>query len=375
MVDFSSATSGSWKRVATLTLLAGLAGCGFAPQSTAPTSSPIASGAPTSSPTTASEPPLVVATTTVVCDLAKQIAAQTINLKCLVAPGTDPHVYEPTPEDRKAIETANLILYGGYNFEPSLIKLIQATSNTAPKIAVDELAVPNPQTFEEDGKTETDPHVWHNGQNGIQIARVISEHLSQLEPANAQLYTANAQKITTEIGQIDTWIKSQVATIPQVSRKLITTHDALGYYSKAYGIPVEGALQGLSTEEAPTPVRVKELVGEIKDDNVPTIFAELSSNPKLIEAVAREANVKLSEQELYADGLGEPGSSGETYQKMLVANTEAIVKGLGGQFTPFQSQTSSLWNGLNQQAFVDTQHFLTLRAVGNYSLNSVQVVS
>lgn len=336
MVDFKK-LNGSWKQVATLTLLAGLAGCGSAPQSTAP--SPAATSGSTSA---AGEKPLVITTNTVLCDLTKQIVAQTVNLKCLLAPGADPHVYEPTPDDKKAIETANLILYGGYDFEPTLIKLIQATSNAAPKVAVHELAVPNPQTFEEDGKTETDPHVWHNAQNGIQIATVISEKLSQLEPANAQLYAANTQKITAEVGQIDTWIKSQIATIPQSSRKLVTTHDALGYYSKAYNIPIEGALQGISTEEAPTATRVKELVGEIKTDNVPTIFAELSSNPKLIETVAKEANVKLSEQELYADGLGEPGSSGETYQKMLLGNTEAIVRGLGGQFTPFQPKTSSL---------------------------------
>ncbi len=355
MVDFKK-LNGSWKQVATLTLLAGLAGCGSAPQSTAP--SPAATSSPTatsSSTSAAGEKPLVIATNTVLCDLTKQIAAQTVNLKCLIAPGADPHVYEPTPDDKKAIETANLILYGGYNFEPSLIKLLQATSNPAPKVAVDELAVPNPQTFEEDGKTETDPHVWHNAQNGVQIAKVISDKLSQLAPANAQLYAANTQKITAEVGQIDTWIKSQVATIPQASRKLITTHDALGYYSKAYGIPVEGTLQGLSTEEAPTPTRVRELVGEIKKDNVPMIFAELSSNPKLIEAVAKEAKVKLSEQELYADGLGEPGSPGETYQKMLLANTEAIVKGLGGKFTPFQPKTSRSINPTSLQAALNVK--------------------
>jgi ABC-type Zn uptake system ZnuABC Zn-binding protein ZnuA len=349
MVDFKKLNS-SWKQMATLTLLAGLAGCGSAPQST--TSSPAATSSSTSA---AGEKPVVITTNTVLCDLTKQIAAQTVNLKCLIAPGADPHVYEPTPNDKKAIETASLILYGGYNFEPTLIKLIQATSNAAPKVAVHELAVPNPQTFEEDGKTETDPHVWHNAQNGIQIATVISEKLSQLEPANVQLYTANTQKITAEVGQIDTWIKSQIATIPQSSRKLVTTHDALGYYSKAYNISIEGALQGISTEEAPTPTRVKELVGEIKTDNVPTIFAELSSNPKLIEAVAKEANVKLSEQELYADGLGEPGSSGETYQKMLLGNTEAIVRGLGGQFTPFQPKTSSLLDLTIPQAAIQIE--------------------
>ncbi|MCY7272802.1 MAG: zinc ABC transporter substrate-binding protein, partial [Phormidesmis sp. CAN_BIN44] len=126
--------------------------------------------------------------------------------------------------------------------------------------------------------------------------------------------------------------------IPPATRKLVTTHDALGYYAEAYNVPVEGALEGISTEEKPTAARVKELVTTITVAKVPTIFAEVSINPQLIETVAKEANVKVSDQELFTDGLGEPGSSGETYQKMLTANTKAIVEGLGGQFTAFQSK-------------------------------------
>lgn len=94
--------------------------------------------------------PLVVATTSVVCDLTEQIAGETVDLKCLIGGGIDTHVYQPTPQDRKAIDSANLILYAGYNFEPSLIKLIKATSNSAPKIAVNEMAVPKPLMAEEE---------------------------------------------------------------------------------------------------------------------------------------------------------------------------------------------------------------------------------
>lgn len=325
----------SLRRVTFFALLLSLASCAQAPQNQA-TQPPADS--PNSAPAS-SNLPTVVATHTVLCDLTKQIAAQSVNLKCLIAPRADPHVYQPTPDDRKAIETAQIVLYGGYNFEPELIKLIKATSNAVPKVPVDELAVPKPQQFEEDGKLETDPHVWHNAQNKVQMAKVISEELSKLQPAQAQQYAANAQKVTTELTQVDGWIKTQVATIPIASRKLVTTHDAMGYYSKAYGIPVEGALGGISTEEAPTATRVKKLVSTIQADQVPTIFTELSINPKLIEAVAKEANVKVSNQELYADGLGEPGSDGDTYQKMLISNTQAIVQGLGGQFTPFQAQS------------------------------------
>lgn len=280
--------------------------------------------------------PLVVATNTVTCGLTKQIAGDTIDLKCLIDAGSDPDMYQPKPDDSKAIEQAKLILYGGYNFEPGLIKLIRATSNSAPKVAVDEVAVPKPQQFEEDGKTVTDPHVWHNAQNGKAIAETISRELSKIAPNNAASYTSNTQKLTNEISQIDTWIQSEIATIPPKQRKLVTTHDAFGYYSKAYGIPIEGALGGISTEEAPTPARVGALAKDIKKEGVPTIFAETTINPKLIQAVAKEAKVKVSDRDLFADGLGKKGSEGETYQGMLIANTRTIVEGLGGKYTEFK---------------------------------------
>jgi manganese/iron transport system substrate-binding protein len=297
----------------------------------------------------------VVATSSVLCDLTKTIAATTIDLTCLVKAGTDPHAYEPTPEARKAIEDAQLVLYSGYDFEPSLIRLITAASTPGTKVAVSEVAVPQPlmgghehghgeHAGEEKSAEaephaegeEPDPHVWHDAQNGIQMIKVIQDSLVKAAPANADLYAKNAQALTAELTQLDGWITSQIATIPAASRKLVTTHEALGYYAEAYGISVEGALQGLSTEEKPTAARVKELTAEITADRVPTIFAEITENTQLLETVAKEANVKISEQELFADGLGEAGSAGDTYSKMLMANTRAIVEGLGGQYTPFQ---------------------------------------
>ncbi|HLO50720.1 MAG TPA: zinc ABC transporter substrate-binding protein [Kamptonema sp.] len=280
--------------------------------------------------------PQVVATSTVLCGLTKEIAGNTIDLKCLIDSGSDPHVYNPKPGDRKAIDQAKLVLYNGYDFEPSLIRLIKASSNKAAKIAVAEVAVPKPLQLEEDGKKVSDPHVWHDAKNGIAMAKVINTQLSKILPNQASIYNTKTQGITSTLTKLDRWIKSEIATIPAKQRQLVTTHDALGYYSKAYGIPLVGALEGLSTDEAPTPTRVAQLVREIKASGVPTIFAEVTINPKLIETVAREAKVKVSPQELYTDGLAETGSDADTYQKMLVANTRTIVEGLGGKYTPFK---------------------------------------
>ncbi|MBO3457425.1 zinc ABC transporter substrate-binding protein [Aetokthonos hydrillicola Thurmond2011] len=332
-------TNRTCKAVAFALILGLFSACGQSPPSTSENSSSTPDTSPAKNTNTSAavvgKGLKVVATNTVLCDLTKQIAVNTVDLTCLIKAGSDPHIYQATPEDRKAIEDGKLILYGGYNFEPSLIKLIKATSNPAPKIAVDEVAVPNPQKFEEDGKVENDPHVWHNAQNGIRMVEVIESNLAKVAPENAALYTKNAKAIITEITQIDRWIKSQINTIPPASRTLVTTHDALGYYSKAYGIPV-AALEGISTEEKPTAAKVKQTVETVKKAKVSTIFAELSINPKLIETVAKEANVKVSDREIFADGLGEAGSEGDTYQHMLAANTKTIVEGLGGQYTAFQ---------------------------------------
>lgn len=147
--------------------------------------------------------PLVVATNSITCGLTEAVAGNTVNLRCLIEPGADPHLYQPKPEDSKAIEQAKLILYGGYNFEPRLIKLIKATSNPAPRVAVNEVAVPQPQQFEEDGQTVTDPHVWHDAQNGIGITNAIANSLEKAFPNHAAKYTSNAKKLTSEISQID----------------------------------------------------------------------------------------------------------------------------------------------------------------------------
>jgi manganese/iron transport system substrate-binding protein len=278
--------------------------------------------------------PKVVVTNTVLCDLTKQIAASSIELTCLLSPGSDPHIYKLTPAARQSIEDANLLLYGGYNLEPELTKAIKFTSNPATKVAVNEVAIPQPQQFTEDGNSTIDPHVWHNAQNGIELAKVIEVNLSKLVPAQSKKYRQNTQKLTSEISSIDRWIRSQVNTIPMKNKVLVTTHDSLGYYAKAYGLSI-ATLAGVSTDEKPNAARAKELIDRIKKTQVPTIYAELTLNPSLIQTIAKEANVKVSEREIYADGLGEVKSSGDTYQKMLIANTQALVAGLGGKYTPF----------------------------------------
>lgn len=332
-----------------LALVFGGVGCTSNPQTTnsAPNTTAVTSPVPVDR-----RRPKVVATSSVLCDITEKIAQNTVDLTCLIPGGTDPHTYQPKPSDRKAIEQANLILYNGYGFEGDLIKLIESTQNSVPKVAVGEMAVPKPLQGEPDNHEHQaeekapvhqeheafDPHVWHDAKNGVRMVEVVRNQLEKISPNQTGTYSNQAEKMTRELTQLDRWIQSQIRTIPAQQRQLVTTHDAMGYYAAAYGIPIKGALQGVSTQEKPTAGRVKELVGEIKQANVPTIFAEATINPKLIATVSREANVQVSEQKLLADGLGEQGTHADTYEKMLIANTQAIVEGLGGKYTAFQVQ-------------------------------------
>ncbi|WP_066376794.1 MULTISPECIES: metal ABC transporter solute-binding protein, Zn/Mn family [unclassified Anabaena] len=275
--------------------------------------------------------PQVVATTSVLCDLVKQVAENTINLTCLIPPNTDAQDYQPKPEDSTAIEQAKLIFYNGYNLEPELIKLITATENKSPKIAVSQVVLSPRRQSQGNTRTITNPYIWHNPKNAIKMVEVISSNLKKLEPSNAEIYQENSKRMQTELTQIDNWIKSRVATIPQDKRRLITTTNAIDYFTKAYGIPSAS----LGTEQPATNQRITNLVRYIQNNRVPIIFAEAKVNPELIESIATEAEVKLSERQLYTKGLGEADSDASTYQNMLFANTRTIVEGLGGTYLIF----------------------------------------
>jgi manganese/iron transport system substrate-binding protein len=284
--------------------------------------------------------PRVVATTSVLCSLVKQIAGDTVNLTCLIPTKNDPHLYQPKLEDREAIEQAKLIFYNGYNLEPGLIRVIRASKNPAAKIAVAQVAVPQPQQVKENGQKIPDPHIWHNAKNASTMVDVISSSLKKLEPNNVIVYNNNSKKIKNELVQLDSWIKLRITSIPQNERKLITTHDSMSYYASAYGFSTAGALQGINTKEKPTSTRLNTFFKGIQQAKIRTIFAETTVNSNPIEGVAKEAKVRVLERKLYTDGLGEAESGADTYQKMMTANTRTIVEGLGGTYLIFQPKAS-----------------------------------
>ncbi len=306
---------------------------------------------------TSSDRPLVVATSPVLCDLVGQVAGDSIDLDCLIAPGQDPHTYEPTPDDRRSIETAQLIFYGGYDYEPDLSPLVETVSTSTVTVPVYELAVPDPllgeghhhhgeeeehhhhgEEEEEDTHAEQvpDPHVWHDVENAIAIVEVLRENLcTSVHNNNVESCDRNAAALTEELQALDGWIEAQIATIPDDRRLLVTTHEALNYYTSAYGLQLESALDSVNTEAKPAATQIAAVVETVKAANVPTVFVEITNTSELIETIAREANVEISPKKLFVDSLNEAGSEGDSYQEMMEWNTCAIVVGLGGECTPF----------------------------------------
>ena len=283
---------------------------------------------------TAGTGPSVVATSTILNDLAEQLGGDEIELTGILEPGADPHIYEPVPQDSKALEKADLIFYNGYHLEPGLIKMMNAVGGKARKIAVGEVV--QPLQLEQYGETVPDPHVWGNAKNVILMVKAMRDALIELSPSDREEFTQNAAQLTEELERLDAWIIQQIKTIPASRRKLITTHDAFQYYANAYGLEVSGTLIGISTEEQPSAQTVGKLVQAVKNTGVPAIFAETTINPQLIKTVAAEAGVKLAPQELFSDSIGAPGSEGDSYVNMMVANTRAIVEALGGKYQPFE---------------------------------------
>ena len=282
------------------------------------------------------EKPQVVSTSTIIADLTQRVGGDEIEHKGILQPGADPHVYEPTPRDSVALENADLILYNGFNLEPGLIRMIESTGIRATKYAVGEVV--EPLDFEYQGQKEPDPHVWGDAKNAIAMTEAIRDRLIELSTEDEAEFTANAQELIAELEEIDDWITTQIQTIPESQRKLITTHDAFQYYTSAYGLEMAGTLIGISTEEQPSAQTVKNLSNAIKNLKIPAIFAETTINPQLIKTVAEEAKVKLAPEELYSDSIGAPGTNGDSYVKMLQANTKSIVESLGGNYQAFEKE-------------------------------------
>ncbi|NJN94439.1 MAG: zinc ABC transporter solute-binding protein [Anaerolineales bacterium] len=382
-------------------LLIGLFGCGAAqPAAPAPTDTPVppttaAEQVEPAVPTTGSEKLKVIATYSILGDLAQNVGGDTIELRTLVGPGGDAHTFEPTPADGVALAEASLVFENGLEFETWLNDLYTASASKAVRVVVTEQIEPikmaeggheheehaeheehgehaaeaeheeheehaTEAEHEEHGEHaaeaeheeheehaaeaeheehaegdahghhhgEFDPHVWHDVSNVMRMVEAIRDGLVKADPAHAQTYQANAETYLAQLKELDAWVRQEVETLPAERRKLVTSHDTFSYFARAYGFDVVGSALPVSTEAAdPSAKEIVELVERIKAVGVPAIFAENVANPDLMERIASEAGVVVAPT-LYTDAVGEPGSEGDTYLKMIRYNVTTMVTAL-----------------------------------------------
>jgi len=265
-----------------------------------------------------------IATFSVLGDVVKNVAGDAIDLTVLVGPDRDTHEYEPTPADSVNISHANIIFENGLYFESWLDKLYSASGSKAKRIVTTQGVTPRKM---EENLQETDPHAWQDVSNVILYAQNVRDALIAIDSANKDKYTANAKDYIEKLQSLDAWVKAQVTAIPVDKRKLVTNHDALGYFAKTYGFKIIGAVIPSATTEAadPSAKETADLLNIIKSNGVHAIFSENMANPKLAQTLSKEAGVQVG-PELYTDALGPVGSEGETYLKMIKYNVEVFQK-------------------------------------------------
>ena len=261
----------------------------------------------------------VVATTTQVADLARNVGGPRVQVRSLLRPNADPHDYEPRPSDVAAVRRARLLLRSGGEVDEWLSDVTEGAGGNARQVDLGR-GIPG---------TGSDPHWWQDPRNAQRAVGEIREALVRADPGGRREYERRAQAYTDRLRALDSAIASCLARVPADRRKLVTTHDALAYYARRYGIQVVGfAIPGRSTEAEPSAGETARLVRRIRREGVRAIFPQSSLNPKLERAIAREAGVRVG-RALYADSLGSRGSPGATYTGSLAANTRAIVEGFG----------------------------------------------
>jgi manganese/zinc/iron transport system substrate-binding protein len=292
-------------------------------------------------PVDAQEPIRVVATVGMVTDVVEQIGGERVAVVGLMGAGVDPHLYRATAGDVATLQNADIIFRVGLNLEGRMSEIFDRMGSRIPVYALGD-AVPADQLLEYPQYPEFgDPHIWFDVTLWAAGAQIVAQGLSELDPANADLYAANAEAYTMRLMALDTYVTEAMATIPEAQRILVTAHDAYAYFGQRYGIQVEG-LQGISTEAEAGVQDVQNLVDFVVSNQIPAIFVETSVPRRTIEAVTEAARAQGWEVqiggELFSDAMGDSGTLEGTYIGMILHNTRLIVTALGGELPPLPDE-------------------------------------
>jgi ABC-type Zn uptake system ZnuABC Zn-binding protein ZnuA len=267
----------------------------------------------------------VVASTTQVADFARNVGGDRVQVTSLLKPGIDAHDYEPSPADIEAIARADLVIENGVGLEEWLSDTIDSSGFDGPVVDASQ----GVRLRMVGG--EPDPHIWQDPRNAMVMAANIERGLAGAEPAAAAQFEANLAAYTKQLKTLDAETERQIDSL--ASRKVVTNHDAFGYYLDRYHLELVGSVIPSFDSSAELSGRdIRELVAKIRATGAKAIFSETSLPPRTAETIGREAGVKVvvGEDALYGDALGPPGSDGDTYLKMIRHNTRTIVSNLSG---------------------------------------------
>lgn len=270
-----------------------------------------------------------VASFTVIADMVKTVGGDRVHVISLIGPNGDPHVYEPTPADAQALKKADVAFVSGLHLEGWLDRLINASGYRGESVVLSNGI--KTRSMEEDGKRVTDPHAWNSAVNGVIYVRNIIAALEKADPAGASVYQANGKQYISELQQLDSYARTQVQSIPAAQRKVLTSHDAFGYFGDAYGVTFLSPL-GFSTEAEASAADVAKLIRQIKHEHVSAYFFENSGDPRLVKQIAAASGAQPG-GELYVEALSPADGPAATYAQMFRYNVDKLTTAMRGPAT------------------------------------------
>jgi zinc/manganese transport system substrate-binding protein len=266
----------------------------------------------------------VVASFTVLADVVHEVGGADVTVKTLVGPNGDPHEFEPSPDDARNLKAADVVFVSGEGLEGWMDRLITASGYKGTPVVASQGI--NTRTMEEDGKTVTDPHVWNSPVNVLVWVDNIEKSLSAADPSHAADFKRNAENYRKELKALDAYAHSKLDPVPDEQRKILTSHDAFGYFGREYKVKFLAPI-GFSTETEASAADVAKLIDQIKQEKVKVYFFENSNDPKLVKQVAAATGAKPG-GELYVEALSDSKGPASTYEKMFRYNVNQVAAAL-----------------------------------------------
>lgn len=268
------------------------------------------------------KPLKAVATFSILGDLVRQVGGDRVVVKTLVGPDADAHGYNPAPGDARTLSEADLVFVNGIGFEGWIDRLIKASGAKAPVIIASK-GVATIAGDENGHDHHVDPHAWQSIPNAKIYVANIRDGLSQLDPDHAAAFTTNASSYLARLDALDAQARAAIAAIPPDHRRIITTHDAFGYFASAYGLRFI-APQGVSSDSEASPRDVARIIRQIRKDKIPAVFLENIADPRLMQQIAKESGARIGGK-VYSDALSRADGPAATYADMMANNLRAFT--------------------------------------------------